>query len=150
MIQSQRSKQSLTLPLSYAVLAHGEEIDCLVLRQPTTGDVIDLGQPMRLLPGNGMEEPAVEVRMNVVAHYVARLAAIPLSSVKALSLGDFGRATQAVLGFFGEDTAPPDRVRRDWLPFHCPASRHCRWVILDAPRRRCWVFSGKTQHRRIE
>ncbi|WP_052689679.1 phage tail assembly protein [Xanthomonas albilineans] len=104
------TQQSLTLPLSYAVLAHGEEIDCLVLRQPTTGDVIDLGQPMRLLPGNGMEEPAVEVRMNVVAHYVARLAAIPLSSVKALSLGDFGRATQAVLGFFGEDTAPPDRV----------------------------------------
>ncbi|WP_052690249.1 phage tail assembly protein [Xanthomonas albilineans] len=104
------TQESLTLPLSYAVIAHGEEIDCLILRHPTTADVIDLGQPMRLLPGNGMEEPAVEVRMNVVAHYVARLAAIPLSSVKALSLGDFGRATQAVLGFFGEDTAPPDRV----------------------------------------
>ncbi|WP_075795195.1 phage tail assembly protein [Massilia putida] len=104
------SDQALTIPLSAPVMAHGEEIDCLVLRQPTTADLIDLGQPMRLLPGNGMEDPAVEVRMNVVAHYVARLAAVPLSSVKALSLGDFGRATQAVLGFFGEDGAPADRM----------------------------------------
>lgn len=97
------SDQELTITLSAPVMAHGEEITCLVLRQPTTADLIELGQPMRLLPGNGMEDPAVEVRMNVVAHYVARLAAVPLSSVKALSLGDFGRATQAVLGFFGED-----------------------------------------------
>lgn len=107
------STQELTIPLSAPVMAHGEEIDCLVLRQPTTADLIDLGQPMRLLPGNGMEDPAVEVRMNVVANYVSRLAAIPLSSVKALSLGDFGRATQAVLGFFGEgeaDMGPVDRT----------------------------------------
>ncbi|GGH55206.1 hypothetical protein GCM10010975_12530 [Comamonas phosphati] len=107
------SDQELTITLSAPVMAHGEEIDCLVLRQPTTSDLIDLGQPMRLLPGNGMEDPAVEVRMNVVANYVARLAAIPLSTVKALSLGDFGRATQAVLGFFGEgeaDMAPADRT----------------------------------------
>ena len=97
------SDQELTIPLSAPVMAHGEEITCLVLRQPTTADLIELGQPMRLLPGTGMEDAAVEVRMGVVAHYVARLASIPLSSVKSLSLGDFGRATQAVLGFFGED-----------------------------------------------
>lgn len=96
----------LTLTLTTPVTAHGAEIDRITLRQPTTADLIELGQPMRLLPGNGMDEPAIDIRMNVVAHYVARLAAIPLSSVKALSLSDFGRATQAVLGFFGEgDTA---------------------------------------------
>lgn len=94
--------QTLTITLTRPVSAHGEEIDRLCLRQPTTADLIELGQPMRLLPGNGTEEPAIDIRMNVVANYVARLAAIPLSSVKALSLADFGRATQAVLGFFGE------------------------------------------------
>jgi hypothetical protein len=104
------SDHALTITLSTPVMAHGEDIDCLVLRQPTTADLIDLGQPMRLLPGNGVEDPAVEVRMNVVANYVARLAAIPLSSVKALALGDFGRATQAVLGFFGEDGGSMDRT----------------------------------------
>ena len=88
--------------LSTPITAHGEEVDQITLRQPTTADLIDLGQPMRLLPGNGLDEAAIEVRMNVVANYVARLAAIPLSSVKALSLSDFGKATQAVLGFFGD------------------------------------------------
>lgn len=106
----------LTIILSRPVTAHGEEIDRLTLRQPTTADLIELGQPMRLLPGNGMEEPAIEVRMNVVAHYVARLAAIPLSSVKALSLGDFGRATQAVLGFFGEDGSQQATAGTNSLP----------------------------------
>ncbi len=90
----------LMISLSTPITAHGEEIDHLTLRQPTTGDLIELGQPMRLLPGNGLDEPAIDIRMNVVAHYVARLAAIPLSSVKALSLADFGKATQVVLGFF--------------------------------------------------
>lgn len=106
----------LTIILSRPVTAHGEEIDRLTLRQPTTADLIELGQPMRLLPGNGMEEPAIEVRMNVVAHYVARLAAIPLSSVKTLSLGDFGRATQAVLGFFGEDGSQQATAGTNSLP----------------------------------
>ena len=91
--------------LSTPITAHGEEVDQITLRQPTTADLIDLGQPMRLLPGNGLDEAAIEVRMNVVANYVARLAAIPLSSVKALSLSDFGKATQAVLGFFGDGKA---------------------------------------------
>ena len=91
--------------LSKPITAHGEEVDQITLRQPTTADLIDLGQPMRLLPGNGLDEAAIEVRMNVVANYVARLAAIPLSSVKALSLSDFGKATQAVLGFFGDGKA---------------------------------------------
>lgn len=96
----------LTIQLGTPITAHGEEIDHITLRQPTTADLIDLGQPMRLLPGNGMDEPAIDIRMNIVALYVARLAAIPLSSVKAMSLTDFGRSTQAVLGFFGEgDTA---------------------------------------------
>ena len=95
----------VVIALSMPITAHGEEVDQIILRPPTTADLIDLGQPMRLLPGNGLDEAAIEVRMNVVAHYVARLAAIPLSSVKALSLADFGKATQAVLGFFGEGKA---------------------------------------------
>lgn len=93
---------TLTIPLTTPVTAHGEEVHALTLRAPTTADLIDLGQPMRLLPGNGLDETAIDVRMNVVANYIVRLAAIPLSSVKSLSLADFGVATQAVLSFFGE------------------------------------------------
>ena len=105
MSMTSQSGSELTIMLTSPITAHGEEIDRISLRPPTTADLIDLGQPMRLLPGNGLDEAAIEVRMNVVAHYVARLAAIPLSSVKALSLSDFGKATQVVLGFFGEGKA---------------------------------------------
>ena len=105
-----QSGSELIIILSTPITAHGEEMDQINLRPPTTADLIDLGQPMRLLPGNGLDEAAIEVRMNVVAHYVARLAAIPLSSVKALSLSDFGKATQAVLGFFGEGPSGPSEA----------------------------------------
>ena len=102
MNMTSQSGSELIIMLASPITAHGEEVDQIILRPPTTADLSDLGQPMRLLPGNGLDEAAIEVRMNVVAHYVARLAAIPLSGVKALSLADFGKATQAVLGFFGE------------------------------------------------
>jgi hypothetical protein len=105
-------KDEWTIALNTPISAHGEEIDQITLRQPTTADLIDLGQPMRLLPGSGGEETAIDIRMNVVAHYVARLAAIPLSSVKALSLADFSQATQVVLGFFGEGKAPDGETTR--------------------------------------
>ncbi len=111
--------------LSKPITAHGEEVDQITLRQPTTADLIDLGQPMRLLPGNGLDEAAIEVRMNVVANYVARLAAIPLSSVKALSLSDFGKATQAVLGFFGDGTAQESTSSSPNVSLNSPgSSRH--------------------------
>ena len=111
--------------LSKPITAHGEEVDQITLRQPTTADLIDMGQPMRLLPGNGLDEAAIEVRMNVVANYVARLAAIPLSSVKALSLSDFGKATQAVLGFFGDGTAQESTSSSPNVSLNSPgSSRH--------------------------
>ena len=102
------NNDELTIVLGKPVTAHGEEIDHITLRAPTTADLIELGQPMRLIPGDGMTDPAIDVRMNVVANYVARLATIPLSSVKAMSLSDFGKATQAVLGFFGEGSTGVD------------------------------------------
>ena len=110
MSMTHSTNDELTIVLASPITAHGDEVDQICLRPPTTVDLIDLGQPMRLLPGNGLDEAAIEVRMNVVAHYVARLAAIPLSSVKALSLTDFGKATQAVLGFFGEGLSGPSEA----------------------------------------
>lgn len=104
-------QDDLMITLVKPVTAHGEEIDHITLRVPTTADLIELGQPMRLIPGDGMSDPAIDVRMNVVANYVARLATIPLSSVKAMSLADFGKATQVVLGFFGEGGTDTETTR---------------------------------------
>ena len=96
----------LTINLSAPKMAHGQEVSRLVLRKPTSGDLIDLGQPMRLVPGSGTDEAAIDVRMPVVAQYLVRLAGVPMSTVRSLELADLSAATQVVLGFFGgADTA---------------------------------------------
>lgn len=96
----------LTILLSVPKTAHGQEITRLVLRKPTTGDIIDLGQPMRLVPGTGTDEAAIDVRMPVIAQFIVRLAGVPMSTVRSLEPVDFAVATQRVLGFFGgADTA---------------------------------------------
>lgn len=92
---------STTVALSKTVKAHGEDVDELTLREPTTEDVIELGLPMLFIP-SASGETATELRQSVLARYISRLAAIPMGSVKALSLRDFSRCTGAVMGFFGE------------------------------------------------
>ena len=92
---------AITIPLSKPIKAHGEEINELTFREPTTEDVIDLGLPMLFIP-SASGETATELRQKVLASYIARLAAIPMGSVKALSLKDFSRCTGAVMGFFGD------------------------------------------------
>ena len=93
---------SVTVPLSKPIKAHGDEVAELTLREPTTEDVIELGLPTLIIPGADGQSTGVEIRQPVVARYVSRLAAIPMGSVKALSLKDFSLCTAAVMGFFGE------------------------------------------------
>ena len=90
------------IKLSRQITAHGEAVSDLVLREPTTEDVIELGLPTLIIPGADGQSTGVEIRQAVVARYISRLAAIPMGSVKALSLKDFSLCTAAVMGFFGE------------------------------------------------
>lgn len=93
---------SVTVPLSKPIKAHGDDVSELTFREPTTEDVIELGLPTLIIPGADGQSTGVEIRQPVVARYVSRLAAIPMGSVKALSLKDFSLCTAAVMGFFGE------------------------------------------------
>lgn len=93
---------STTVQLSKPIKAHGVEVSELELREPTTEDVIELGLPTLIIPGADGQSTGVEIRQPVIARYVSRLAAIPLGSVKALSLKDFSLCTAAVMGFFGQ------------------------------------------------
>lgn len=94
---------STTVQLSTPIKAHGDELAALDLRAPTTEDVIELGLPTLIIPGADGQSTGVEIRQPVIARYVSRLAAIPLGSVKSLSLKDFSLCTAAVMGFFGQD-----------------------------------------------
>lgn len=100
---------SITIPLSKPIKAHGDEVGELKFREPTTKDVIELGLPTLIIPGDDGQSTGVEIRQKVIARYISRLAAIPLGSVELLSLKDFSLCTAAVMGFFGQgdgETAP--------------------------------------------
>lgn len=92
---------SALIKLSKAITAHGDEVSEITLREPTTKDIIELGLPTLIIPGDDGQSTGVEIRQKVVARYVSRLAAIPMGSVEALSVKDFSLCTAAVMGFFG-------------------------------------------------
>lgn len=97
-----------TVALSKPITAHGEEVSELTFREPKTEDVIEIGLPHLIIPGADGQSTGIEIRQPVVARYISKLAAIPMGSVKSLSLKDFSLCTAVVMGFFGEsdgDTA---------------------------------------------
>lgn len=87
-----------TVQLSKPITAHGEETAELSFREPSVKDIRQIGLPQRLLPDG--DSVAVEVRADVVAQYIARLAAIPMSSVDQLAIRDFNACMAVVMGFF--------------------------------------------------
>lgn len=89
-----------TVPLKKPIIAHGEEVSELTFRDPTPEDVMEIGTPQLLLPSADGESVGIEIRAKVVGKYISRLGAIPLSSVKAMGLGDFMRCQGVVMGFF--------------------------------------------------
>lgn len=90
----------IIVPLSKAITAHGESVDELRFRPPTTEEYMQYGTPTLLIPSADGESVGVEIRAKVIGQYISRLASIPLSSVKALDIPDFMRCQGAVMSFF--------------------------------------------------
>lgn len=89
-----------TVTLSKAINAHGEELTELNFREPTVKDIRQIGLPQRLMPSTDGDSVAIDVRADIVAQYIARLAAIPMSSVDQLAIADFNVCMGVVMGFF--------------------------------------------------
>lgn len=83
-----------TIKLSKAIVAHGEELTELTLREPTGKDIRTCGSH---ITGNGR---GGSIDTEAIARYISALAEIPPSSVDLLSGADFLKAQSAVLGFF--------------------------------------------------
>lgn len=91
---------SIVIALTKPIQAHGTSVDSLTLREPTPEDVMQIGVPQLLIPSADGTSVGIEVRANVVGGYISRLASIPPSSVKQMSLPDFMRCQSVVMGFF--------------------------------------------------
>lgn len=91
---------SITVQLTRPVIAHGTEINELVLREPSGDDVIQCGYPLQISDGGAVPIP------NNIAKLAVKMAGVPLSTIKALNAVDFNAVVGGVLGFFGESTTP--------------------------------------------
>jgi len=83
--------------LSNTLEAHGEQIDVLRLRAPVASDLAESGMPFTISPEGG-----INFNPRAVIALVARLAAVPPSTVGSMSLADFTNLQQFVFGFFGQ------------------------------------------------
>ena len=91
----------VTIQLTKAIRAHGEDVDQITFRELTTKDVIELGLPTLFIPGADGQSPGIELRQPIIARYISRLAAIPMNSVEQLTLRDHSACTSAIMSFFG-------------------------------------------------
>jgi len=92
---------SAVVKLSKPIKAHGEEITEITLREPAVEDVLELGHPF-LVVQDDSSKSAVELRPKVIAEYVVRLAKVPMSTVKMMTIKDLFACQAAVMGFFGQ------------------------------------------------
>jgi hypothetical protein len=100
------SEIKLIVKLTKPITAHGETVDEITLREPTVEEVMEEGYPFLLVQARSGDH-GVEIRLKVIARYVMRLAGIPMSSVKQLSLSDLKRCQTEVMSFFGEEDEVP-------------------------------------------
>lgn len=86
--------------LTKPVQAHGETISELKIREPTGDDVIAAGYPfIFVVSANGGQ--GTEMQTKNIQKLISRCAAVPDSTVSALSVRDFNEAMTVILGFFG-------------------------------------------------
>lgn len=90
----------IRVTLNKPIKAHDAELEALEFREPTPEDVMQLGTPQLLVPGADGESVGIEIRAKVIGQYIVRLAKIPPSSMKEMSLSDFMRCQGVVMGFF--------------------------------------------------
>lgn len=88
------------IPLSKPITAHGAQVSEITLRDPEPEDVMALGMPQLMIPSADGTTVGIEVRSKICGAYISRLAGIPPSSVKQMTLPDFMRCQNAVMGFF--------------------------------------------------
>jgi hypothetical protein len=90
------------IELKKPIKAHGDkEVTKIVCRRPTAGDIMDVGNPVRLnFGGEDGKTPEVTFNDKRMGLMLARLGGIPPSSVKQIAPRDFVSACWALQSFF--------------------------------------------------
>lgn len=89
---------SLKFLLTKPIQAHGEDVTELTFRPPTSLDLIEVGSPIRI--DMASESPTIHHDERRFAAMMARLAAVPPSSIAKMDHKDFIEAEYALTPFF--------------------------------------------------
>lgn len=92
-----------TIPLSKPIQAHGKTLRKLSLREPITDDLIECGIPLAVESGSGSDAASGSIAAKPVAALLARLANVPLSSVRTMHPADFIQAMNKLIAFLFPD-----------------------------------------------
>lgn len=87
----------MTHKLKKPVTAFGEPVTEVILREPTAGDIMDIGMPFGIPVDD--QPPAVNTR--VIGAYISRLGDLPDAAVRELAPSDFVALLGGVMRFFG-------------------------------------------------
>lgn len=101
--EKKQDDEPVVVPLSTSVEHGSEMLSGLTIRPIRTKDIIDIGNIYVL--GSDGGDTSIDISMKRCAAYIARLAAVPPSVVARLSVADFMKCQEVVLGFFGKSGA---------------------------------------------
>jgi len=89
--------ETIKIPLSKPITAHGETLNEIVLRRPTVKEMRTCGQPYCVSSGgNG---GSMQADYNACAKLLAAICAVPPSSIDEMDGGDFDDACMILVGF---------------------------------------------------
>lgn len=91
------------ITLTKPITAHDKELKEVVLREPETTDVEEIGFPYLIVVSDD-DSQAIEIRAKSVVRYISKLGGIPMSSARQICLKDLVQAQGIVLGFFGQES----------------------------------------------
>lgn len=88
------------LPLRKSVIANGDEVTELVLREPTAADIEAVGNPVNLEFTSMSERPKTTFDAKAMTMMLARLATVPPSTIRQMHPRDWNNAAWVMSGFF--------------------------------------------------
>lgn len=97
--QKKVGDNSLTIALRKPVIANGDEVSELKFREPNAGDIEMTGNPV-LIDMMSSDTPKVTFDAKAMTQMMARLAAVPPSTIRQMNPRDWNTAAWMLASFF--------------------------------------------------
>ncbi len=89
----------MTINLRKSVVANGDEVNHLTFREPTAGDIEQIGNPVHLDFFSG-DNPKATFDTKIMTKMMSQLAMVPPSTIRAMHPRDWNTAAWLLAPFF--------------------------------------------------